>query len=184
MKAVEELIKEHKTLRVMLGIMGRICGDIGAGKGFDDLDVENIIEFLRVYVDRCHHGKEENCLFPALLSAGIPHENGPVGQMLREHATGRGFIREIQIGLENHRHGIAGSDSIVASGMNNYIKLLQSHMQKEEKILFPMAEKLLSKQLQEGLIKQFEKIEEEVIGHGVHEGYHVWLSRMKTKYNR
>jgi hemerythrin-like domain-containing protein len=35
------------------------------------------MEFLTVFVDKCHHGKEEEFLFPALEAAGIAREGGP-----------------------------------------------------------------------------------------------------------
>jgi hemerythrin-like domain-containing protein len=34
--------------------------------------------FLKEFADRCHHGKEEDFLFPALEKAGIKKEGGPI----------------------------------------------------------------------------------------------------------
>jgi hemerythrin-like domain-containing protein len=59
---------------------------------------------------------------------------------------------------------------------------LQNHIQKEENILFPMANKTLSEQRQKEIFEQFEKIEEDVVGHGVHERYHELFNQLKFKY--
>lgn len=50
--------------------------------------LEQLLNFFRVFADLCHHGKEEQYLFPALEAAGIPRESGPAGVMLAEHAEG------------------------------------------------------------------------------------------------
>ncbi len=101
MTPTEDLINEHKAIKVMLSIMSKIAEDIKANKIFYIKDVEQIVDFLQTFADKCHHGKEETSLFPALVLAGIPKENGPIGVMLHEHTLGRGYIKEISNGLEN-----------------------------------------------------------------------------------
>ena len=48
--------------------------------------LDQLFEFFGVFVDRCHHGKEEALLFPALEAVGIGNNGGPIGVMLRERA--------------------------------------------------------------------------------------------------
>ena len=60
--------------------------------------------------------------------------------------------------------------------------LLQNHIQKEENILFPMAEKVLSIEKQNEIFEQFEKIEEDMVGHGLHEQFHELIEKLKKKY--
>ena len=182
MTPTEDLIHEHKAIKVMLKIMSRIADNIKTNKGFDTKDVENIVDFLKTFADKCHHGKEETALFPALVLAGIPKESGPVGVMLHEHTIGRNYIKEISSGLENYKAGNTHSGELIAAGLTNYVTLLQSHIQKEENILFPMADRILSEQKQNEIVEQFEKIEEEVVGHGVHEKYHELLNQLSNKY--
>jgi len=182
MTPTEDLINEHKAIKVMLSIMSKIAEDIKANKEFYIKDVEHIVDFLQTFADKCHHGKEETSLFPALVLAGIPKENGPIGVMLHEHTLGRGYIKEISNGLENCKIGKTCSSELIAANLTNYVTLLQNHIQKEENILFPMANKTLSEQKQKEIFKQFEKIEEEVVGHGVHEQYHELLNQLESKY--
>ena len=102
--------------------------------------------------------------------------------MLQEHTLGRGYIKEIIRGLENYKLGDTCSGKLIAANLTNYINLLQNHIHKEENVLFPMANKALSEQKQKEISEQFEKIEEEVVGHGVHEKYHELLNQLKSKY--
>jgi len=182
MTPTEDLINEHKAIKVMLSIMSKIADDIKANKEFYIKDVEQIVDFLQTFADKCHHGKEETSLFPALVLAGIPKENGPIGVMLQEHTLGRNYIKEIKRGLENCKLSDTCSGELIAANLTNYVNLLQNHIHKEENILFPMANKTLSEQKQKEISEQFEKIEEEVVGHGVHEKYHELLNLLKSKY--
>ena len=56
------------------------------------ISLSNTIEFLRLYADRCHHGKEEALLFRELEKKGMPRAGGPVGMMLMEYQAGRSLI--------------------------------------------------------------------------------------------
>jgi hemerythrin-like domain-containing protein len=182
MKPTEDLINEHKAIKVMLGIMGKIAENIKNDKRVDTNDVEEIVDFLQIFADKCHHGKEEKVLFPALEAAGIPNENGPIGVMLNEHIIGRSYIREIGTANENYKTGNTESVQLIADSLSGYVDLLQNHILKEENVLFKMADKVLGNKLQDDLYEQFEKIEEEVVGHGVHEQFHELLKQLKSKY--
>jgi len=162
--------------------MRKIAENIKNEKVFDTKDVEKIIYFLKTFADKCHHGKEENALFPALVEAGIAKENGPIGVMLHEHIIGRGYIKEISAATEEYKLGNSEAGQLIAAGLSNYINLLENHIFKEENVLFPMAEKVLSDRKQNEVFEQFEKIEEDVIGHGLHEQFHELLKQLKTKY--
>ena len=39
--------------------------------------ITKMVAFSKTFVDACHHGKEESCLFPCLEKKGIPREGGP-----------------------------------------------------------------------------------------------------------
>ena len=182
MKPTEDLIHEHNAIKVMLNIMQKIAENIRNDKGFDAKDIEKIVDFLKTFADKCHHGKEENALFPALVAAGVPKENGVVGVMLYEHTVGRGYIKGISNGIENFKKGVTNSGQLIADSLTKYVTLLQNHIHKEENVLFPIAEKVLSTEKQNEIFEQFEKIEEDVVGHGVHEQFHELIEKLKNKY--
>ena len=99
MTPTEDLINEHNALKEMLSVMNKIAGNIKNDLGFDTKDIEKIIDFLRTFADKCHHGKEEIALFPALVLSGIPQDNGPIGVMLHEHNVGRGYVNGLIAGV-------------------------------------------------------------------------------------
>jgi len=182
MKPTEDLINEHKSIKTMLGIMKRIADDIHDDKGADAIDLEQIIDFIRVFADKCHHGKEEDSLFPAMVEAGLPRHSGPIAVMFADHEMGRKYIRDLENAVNDFKAG--KSDKPIEPALINYVDLLRGHILKEESILFPMADRIVPEMTQEKLAERFEAIEEQVIGRGIHEQYQRLLERLKVKYDK
>jgi hemerythrin-like domain-containing protein len=59
---------------------------------------------------------------------------------------------------------------------------LTQHIQKENNVLFPMGDKVLAKEKQEKLLEDFEDLERERIGAGMHESFHELLHQLKEIY--
>ena len=71
-KAIEDLEHDHKAILSALQILERIAGDIERGATPTRGELAKFIDFLKEFADKCHHGKEEGMLFPALIEAGMP----------------------------------------------------------------------------------------------------------------
>ena len=176
-KAIDDLRHEHEAILSALKILDRITAEIGKGSTPSKMDLSNFIGFLKEFADKCHHGKEEGMLFPALIAAGMPEKAGPIAVMLAEHAQGRDYIRQMDHAT------VSGPDYVTfAYAAQNYSRLLQEHIQKENNVLFPMAEDALDQSKLDQLLGSFEEHEEKVIGHGRHEELHRMLRELQTKY--
>jgi hemerythrin-like domain-containing protein len=179
MKPTEQLKAEHEGVKLMLMILNKVCANP------DEINQEHftkILEFLKIFVDKCHHGKEEDLLFPAMEKAGVPKEGGPIGVMLIEHQQGRGYINGMSEAFDKLQKGERKASAKIAENGENYIALLTQHIDKENNILFPMADKMLSKTTQDELAEEFEKLEVERIGLGKHEEFHKLLHQLKEIY--
>lgn len=179
--STEDLIDEHGGIELMSRIMKKMAEKLQAGEEVDKVHLIKVIEFLKNFVDKCHHGKEEGILFPELFKNSA--NKVLVNELLGEHKTGRDFIRGIADSLENYQKG--NPDAFhVAVNFLDYSQLLEEHMKKENTILFPVADKELSVELQVEISERFEKLEVEVIGVGKHEEYHHWLEELSGTYLR
>jgi len=181
MKATRQLRDEHEGIKVMLDIMEKVCDKLKTTGGIDTGHFDGILEFLKVFVDKCHHGKEEELLFPALVAAGIP-EKGPIAVALDEHKTGRTYVRAMSQAYDEFTAGDRSSSRQIMQEAGNYISLLRSHIDKENNILFVMADSHLSEQKQDELFEGFEKIEEDRIGLGKHEEFHALIHNLGRIY--
>ena len=178
----DELKEEHQGILFMLRILDKVAARIESRLPVEIGHLSSIVEFLQVFADRCHHGKEEDLLFPALEESGIPKEGGPIGVMLREHQEGRGFIRGMGEALQKFKKGESKNLNDYARNARSYLALLTQHINKEDRVLFPMGEKVLSKEVQEKLSEGFEKIETERIGEGTHQKFHKLLQEFDEIY--
>jgi hemerythrin-like domain-containing protein len=182
--AVETLKKEHEAIETMLKILDTICNKIGAGNKIDPDHLDRIIEFFRGFADRCHHSKEEEIFFPALELAGIPREGGPIGVMLGEHDRMRGLLHGLAEMVDRYRAGEEKADEGIVLYVTDYAATLRSHIEKENKVLFKMAEMHLSPEEEQELAERFELMEVDKIGAGTHEKLHALLDHLEGIYLR
>jgi hemerythrin-like domain-containing protein len=182
MKATEILVTEHKAVLVALEILHKIGEAIGVGNPNAPGDMEQLIDFFKVFVDRCHHGKEEDVLFPELENRGVPREGGPIGVMLAEHEIGRGCIREISKAMACLRSGDFKSVESIRTTVTEYREMLRNHIDKENNVLYPIADRLLSKDEDIKMVERFDEIERDRVGPGKHEAYHDMLHHLKEIY--
>ncbi|MGZ3937105.1 MAG: hemerythrin domain-containing protein [Flavisolibacter sp.] len=176
-KAIADLMNEHEAIFSAIQIMGSMVADMETTASVDTRDIQNFIGFLKEFADKCHHGKEEGLLFPAMIKAGVPETGGPISVMLAEHAQGRKLIQEME-------GSISADVNLVkfTQAEKDYAHLLRNHIQKENWALFPLAEKVLTETEMETLYKGFEEHEEKVIGQGRHEQLHAMLKSLQEKY--
>lgn len=178
-KPTKDLGEEHGGIMLMLKIMEKVAKKLQKGEEIRKNHLNKIVEFLKNFADRCHHGKEEDILFPQLAKKSSNKKL--INELLGEHKTGRDFIRGIAESIGQYKPG--NSDAIhIAININGYTKLLTEHIRKESIKLFPIADKQLSGKLQEEIEEKFEKLEREVIGVGQHEEYHGWLKELNIIY--
>ncbi|RPJ11609.1 MAG: hemerythrin [Deltaproteobacteria bacterium] len=182
MTPTEQLKEEHQGIQLMLKILDKICQKMESGEKVDDGHLEKILEFFRVFVDKCHHGKEEDLLFPEMEKAGIPKEGGPIGVLLAEHDQGRGRVREMSEAVIEYQGNQASASLKFTESARNYITLLNQHIEKENNELFPWGERVLSEKQKQELLEGFEKLERERIGEGKHEEFHRLLHHLREVY--
>ena len=176
-KAIEDLQNEHHAILSSLQILDTIARRLDRGLDVQRRDIHDFIGFLQEFADKCHHGKEDVILFPALIKAGMAEKGGLIGIMLSEHAKGRQLIKEMDVavsGKEDH-----GKFSKAA---REYSDLLQAHIGKENDVLFPAAQDALSAPQLDQIHEAFEQHEQKVMGVGGHEELHAMLKKLKQKY--
>jgi hemerythrin-like domain-containing protein len=167
-KATEVLSDEHRIIERVLAVVEKLATAPMEGS----LDVwRKALDFFSHFADQCHHFKEEQVLFPAMEGRGIPRDGGPIGMMLMEHEEGRGYVRSMlgAIALVETKNE-AAKEILIDKG-KAYLRLLKEHIQKEDEILFRIADDVISPDEQKELLRSFEEHEVKEIGEGVHEKY-------------
>jgi hemerythrin-like domain-containing protein len=182
MRATSQLVSEHEVILNMLGVMEEMADRLEKGEPIEIKDIENAVEFVQEFADRCHHSKEEHLLFPAMEEAGIPKAGGPIGVMLDEHAMGRNIVRELNEATHRYRGGDPSATPEMVTHMRGYVELLSQHIAKENQMLFQMAEQVLPEARMESLVRQFEAIQERTVGERKYQAYRRFAEDMTNKY--
>lgn len=182
MSPTNNLRKEHDAILAMLGVLEKVCQRFETRQEVDPTHLKQIVEFFQVFADKCHHGKEENHLYPAMEAAGVPREGGPIGLMLTEHDTGRGFVKQMHEAGEKYAKGEREQGAAFAENGRNYLWLLSQHIEKENNILYPMAVQVLPQAKQDELLDGFEQFEQEQIGAERHEAFHQLIHELQDIY--
>jgi hemerythrin-like domain-containing protein len=171
MEATDVLMEEHRIIERLLDSLDLAADRLESGKPVRPGFFIEAAEFIRGFADGCHHRKEEGFLFPALEAAGMPRDGGPVGVMLHEHDTGRALTKAMREAAERLQDGDAPAKSAVAENARGYAALLRQHIQKENMILFRMADRFIQGAARDQLTAAFAQVEREETGAGVHEKY-------------
>jgi hemerythrin-like domain-containing protein len=152
MMPTETLREEHRVILRALDALERACERLSAGQPLPRDWWSDLIQWLRGFADRNHHGKEEYCLFPAMEKAGLPFEGGPIDIMLEEHTEGR----ELLLAMET-------ADPARQAGTGRrYVHLLRDHIAKEHEVVFAIAEAVLDDTAQRDVARAFEAVEADV----------------------
>ena len=183
MQPMKDLKMEHDAVQMTLRILDKICQRIEkSGEVIDFQHLDQLLAFFKVFVDKCHHGKEEELLFPALENVGVSNKGGPLEVLLREHQQGRKYVQAMNAALGKYVEGERSVVNEFVKSAKGYINLLNRHIEKENSVLFPLAEKHLSEQAQEKLWEGFEMIEIQKIGVRKHEEFHKMLDNLESIY--
>jgi len=182
MRPTDQLKEEHKAITVMLDVLGKMCEKLGAGEQVSAEHLEQALDFFKGFADKCHHYKEESVLFPAMGTVGFAKEAGPIAVMLMEHNDGRNHVNRMGEGIARYKSGAQNAASTIMNAARQFIEVLTAHIDKENNILFPMAEAHLPEEKQEQIAREFERVEIEIIGAGKHEEYHQLIKNLRTIY--
>jgi hemerythrin-like domain-containing protein len=167
--ATADLRHEHEVILRALAVLERIADRLASAKPVSGATLGELVELLQTFADRCHHGKEEDELFPAMRGKGM---GGTLAVFLEEHEEGRGYLRTLASGAPSAER---------AAAARRYVGMLRDHIQRENEILFPLADGLFTPEEHRALARTYEEVEVRVMGPGVHERLLTTLARLEAE---
>ena len=181
MGAIEILMNEHRTIERGIDALVAYADEVRRGSD-DRAELGRFVVFIREFADACHHGKEEDILFKAMVDAGFPREGGPIAVMLMEHDMGRAHIRNLARFAEGDEPWTADERESIAEEAFAYASLLRAHIHKEDAILYPMAEQRLSPAVLADVDRDCEAFERQKTGEGGHEKLHALAEELIARH--
>lgn len=185
MDGIVLMIDEHKYIKRMLEVVRKACSGIMNGKEIDFSDFENIIDFIRNYADKHHHGKEEKFLFNRMVDeiGGAAEKLVRYG-MLIEHDFGRLFIKELEEAIARVKAGNEEAKLDIIANAISYTHLLYRHIDKEDNVVYTFAKRKLCEETLNKINLECNTFEEEMNTMGVQKKYIQILELLEEKYKK
>jgi len=118
--------------------------------------VHAMLDFIRIYIDTNHHGKEERVLFSYM--AADPFLAGISSILTDDHREGRILVDAIERALVEGRP--------VVHEVETYAAFIRVHIHRENAMMFDVAESELDAHTLSAMQSEFLAIESEVLGIG------------------
>lgn len=181
MNATSVLMNEHRLIEHVLDALDIAADHLARSRLVRPAFFLDAADFIAGFADGCHHRKEEGVLFGAMQESGAPSGGGPIAVMLAEHEEGRALTRGLREAARALEAGDESARARVVSNARRYVSLLREHIAKEDGVLFPLADRLLSTERQARVIEGFDRVEREETGAGAHEKFHALAERLERE---
>jgi len=181
MKATEILMREHRLIERVLDALEAAAGQVSRGHTLRPGFFLDAADFIAGFADGCHHHKEEDVLFGAMGGTVGPEAGGVVEMMLAEHQEARFLTRSMREAARRLEAGDETARVPLVTNAQRYVALLRDHIEKEDEMLFPMADELLTPQAQSQVIRGIERIEREEEAAGAPEKFRALAVKLEEE---
>ncbi|MBW8039752.1 MAG: hypothetical protein FVQ85_07110 [Planctomycetes bacterium] len=166
---MKKLVDEHVLIKRWVALIPRVLENLDveseAGRQF----IRDGVDFIRSYADKYHHAKEEEILFKYF------DENLDILQTIHEdHEKARSHVRAILEALDKR------DKEEIAEHLNAYYELLTEHIKKEDEILYPWMDRILSITQIGELFSDFNKVDEQF--GDAPEKYEEFVNKLEEKF--
>lgn len=179
-RPTDMLEEEHRFIQKVVGAMAVLVEALETGHDVERAPLQDIVEFMRTFGDKCHHGKEEMHLFPLLERKGVPVRGCPLGILIQEHQKGRELVQELATAAAAYTPGNPSVKASLIKSLRGLTELYPNHIWKEEYLAFPMTNKVLSPEEQSDLCEKFALVEE-TVGREVHHHFEQLAETLEKK---
>ncbi len=174
-KSTKVLEQEHQTIQKVVATMSVVADRLDTGHNVEAAILRDISTFLHEFSEECHHAKEERFLFPLLEARGVPASGCPIAVLHHDHEKGHALLAQLDDATQAFLVSRAGKDALVTT-LRSLVSLYVDHIWKEDYLLLPMADKVLSESDHATLCEQFDSIES-----GLGAGKHRQLERLSAR---
>jgi len=167
---------EHRLIERMITLIKQKLGQIESTNQVDPLFIDTVVDFIGIYADRTHHGKEEDILFKKLENKQMSDQDRRImDELVDEHALGRKTTKELVEANAQYRVGEKIALAVIVSKLKKLVNFYPKHIEKEDKVFFPSYMKYLSDEEDQLMLEEFYEFDREMI----HEKYKSVLKELE-----
>ena len=168
MQARGPLMIEHRLIERMLSVIKGVLAEIETKNRVDSVFVDIAVDFIRVYADRTHHGKEEEIFFRELNDKPLTSEHREImKELIEEHVFGRRTTKALVEANTRYRNGDETALADIAANFKTLTEFYPKHIEKEDKIFFPSTRTYFTEEEDQAMLAEFWEFDRKMI----HEKY-------------
>jgi hemerythrin-like domain-containing protein len=168
---------EHRLIERMITLVRQKLNQIESTNQVDPFFIDTVVDFIRIYADRTHHGKEEDILFKKLSNKQMSDQNRRImDELLDEHVLGRKTTKELVEANAQYRSGEKTALTVIVSRLKRLVDFYPKHIEKEDKVFFPAYMHYLSDEEDQLMLKEFYEFDRKMI----HEKYKFVLQKLEA----
>lgn len=178
MQARGPLMVEHRVIEKVIDAMRVQLDVIWVGGAVDRRTIEDTVDFLRIYADRTHHGKEEDIFFRHLGSRPLTLQHRVwLEELMDEHALSRETTESLADANHSYHDGDASSLAVIRDSLRTLVDLYPAHIAKEDNVFFPAVMAYINGEEEEAMLREFREFDQRMI----HEKYRAVARDMKSR---
>jgi len=159
---------EHRLIERMLSVIKDVLAKIETKHNVDPVFVDIAVDFIRVYADRTHHGKEEDILFRELNKKSLtPEDRQLMTELIEEHVFGRKTTKALVEANTRYRNGDETALADIAANLKTLTEFYPRHIEKEDKKFFPSSRTYFTEEEDQAILAKFWEFDRNMI----HEKY-------------
>ena len=177
MQARAPLMIEHRLIERMLSVIKDVLSTIQSKHQADPLFVDVAVDFIRIYADRTHHGKEEDILFRELNNKPMSTVDRRVmNELIEEHVFGRRTTKALVDANTRYRNGDETALADIVDKLQTLIEFYPKHIRKEDKVFFPASRAYFTDEEDQTMLAEFWEFDRKMI----HEKYRSVVEQLAT----
>lgn len=169
MQARGPLMIEHRLIERMISLINKdFLRQIELDNEVEPEVIDTAVDFISMYADRTHHGKEEDILFRDLKEKELSTEDRRLmDELIEEHALGRRTTKLLAEANTRYRNGDREALGGIADNLKTLVEFYPRHIEKEDKVFFPASRNYLTVHEEQAMLEEFRDLDRKMI----HEKY-------------
>jgi hemerythrin-like domain-containing protein len=152
----------------MIAVIEKKLDSAEAEGKLDPYFVDAAVDFIRVYADRTHHGKEEEIMFAELAKKELaPEDQKVMDELVDEHVVGRDTTAAVVAANERYRNGDESALGEIKDNLRKLCGFYPVHIAKEDKLFFPSTNRYFTEEELDAMLDEFWEFDRKMI----HEKY-------------
>jgi hemerythrin-like domain-containing protein len=182
MMPIGPLMIEHRLIERVIGLLDGWTGKVTAKEQIDPVLIDTVVDFIRTYADRTHHGKEEDILFRGLAEKPLSEEHrGLMHALVDEHVYARETVGALVQAKARYVQGDQAASAealpVILEKIGALVALYPGHIEREDRVFFPAAMQYLDRSEQEAMLQEMWEFDR----HMIHEKYRAVVKRLEQE---